>query len=541
MNNIIKNKLNKAKESLNIFSFLKKIYFFYDYLLVAHITKSQPKQSLRSTFILTLLVILISLSLNWEMLKNQNIPFSNDRHSLFSLNIAINKVICKRVSSFNSNFNQFVLHENIKILDKKIIDLPKSIKSSESEYCKSTVPYINNENTLGWLMQIVLRVFPNITVSQLGLALNSIRIGCLIVFTFFLIWIGISPFIAFMTLNIGISVVDLINATHYYSVYPFLMPFTVFLIALLGIAIKLKAYKRVYVALPVLIGIGIYGALFKNLRTSYYPVIIVSVLVYIIFTIFELKGIRQFSRTYKRVFPGLAIIAFYFGIAIFNTNLVQPIEKLDVDYNRSYHVIAHPLVLSLALPESELSQREGIKWNDGVGLSLANKIDPDVIYLETNYEKALFTYYFKLWIYHPNEMVNIYLQKLKLAGSQISDFITKSNGINRLLLINPFPLKFLSNGVITISIFSIISLLGFFLQPYFTPEFLFTLTGMFGAGVLLLLESAIIIPFFVLTYHSYLVFCFLCFTLALYQLLFNLLALLSQSIFKLIQKSSEVN
>jgi len=541
MNNIIKNKLHQVKESLNILSLLKKLYFFYDYFLVAHITKNQPKQSLKSTCILTLVVVLISFYLNWGLLKSRSFPLVSDGHSLASFNIAVTRVVCGEVSSVNRNLTQFIVNQNIQIVDTKILDLPKLSESSESEYCQMASPFLNNENSLGWLMEIILRLSPNVTINQLGVALNSIRTGCLITFTFFLIWIGISPFISFLALNIGISVVGLINETHYYSVYPFLMPFTVFLIALLGIAIKLKTYQRVYVALPVLIGIGIYGALFKNIRTSYYPVILVSVLGYIIFTLCELKGNRQFSRTYKRVFPGLAIIAFYLGIAIFNTNLLQPIENLDIDHNRSYHVIAHPLVLSLALPESELSQREGIKWNDGVGTSLANRIDPDVTYLDANYEKALFTYYFKLWIYHPNEMVNIYWQKLKLAGSQIPGFITKSDGINKLLLINSFPLKFLSNGTITISIFSLISLLGFFLQRYCTPEFLFALTGIFGAGVLLLIESAIIMPFFVATYHSYLVFGFLCFTLALYQLLFNLLALFSQRIFKLIPTSSEVN
>ncbi|NEQ64617.1 MAG: hypothetical protein F6K21_03755 [Symploca sp. SIO2D2] len=541
MNKIIKNRFNKVKESLNIFSFLKKLYLLYDYLFVAHVTKLQPKQSLKRSLILTLVVILFSLPLNWELLKDKNISLGSDNHSSVSLNIAVNNIVCKQLSRFAPTFNQFILSENSKILDEKVLDLPTSIASSQSEYCQSTNPFINNENTLGWLMEIVLRVFPNITVRQLGLALNSIKIGCLIILTFFLIWIGISPFIAFMTLNVGISVVDLVNNTHYYALYPFLMPFIILMIAILGIAIKLKAYKRVYIAVPVLLGIGIYGALFKNLRTSYYPVIIFCLLIYILFTIFELKVNRQISRIYRTIFPGLAILVFCAGVAIFNINLVHPIEKLNTGYNRSYHVIAHPLVLSLALPENKLSQREGIQWSDGVGLSLAHKIDPDVTYLDTNYEKALFTYYFKLWMYYPNEMVNIYWQKLKLAGSQIPDFIKKSDEINQFLLSNFFPLNFLSNGIITISIFLAISLLGFFLQRYFTPEFLFTLIGIFGAGLLLLLESAIIMPFFRTTHHNYLLFCFLVLSLALYQLLFNLLALLFQNIFKFIQKYSKVN
>ncbi len=537
MNKIIKNKFNKIKESLNTFYFIKKLYFLYDNLFVAHVTKLQLKQSLKKSFVLTLVVILFSFSLNWNLIKNKNLPFGPDNHSSVSLNIAVNRVVCKQLSSFTPNFKQFILSDNSKILDEKVLDLPTLIASSQNEYCKSTNPFINNENTLGWLMEIVLRVLPNITVSQLGLALNSIRIGCLLVFIFFLIWIGISPFIAFMTLNVGIFVVDLVNNTHYYSLYPFFMPFTVLMIALLGIAIKLKAYKRVYVAVPVLIGIGIYGALFKNLRTSYYPIIIFFLLAYIIFTIFELKENRQISRMYKRVFPGIAIIAFCVGMGIFNISLVQPIENLSTGYNRSYHVVAHPLVLSIAVPENDLSQREGIKWNDGVGLSLAHKIDPNVTYLGNNYEKALFTYYFKLWIYYPNEMVNIYWQKLKLAGSQIPNWIIKSDAINLFFLKNNFPLGIFANGLISISIFAGVSLLGIFLKNYFSAALVFALTSICGSGALLLLESAIIKPYFTPTYHSYLVFLFLFFTLTLCQLLFNLLPFLYQKIWKLIQKT----
>jgi hypothetical protein len=36
-------------------------------------------------------------------------------------------------------------------------------------------------------------------------------------------------------------------------------------------------------------------------------------------------------------------------------------------------VLGHPLVLLLAVPNNALAEREGIRWNDSVALSLARR------------------------------------------------------------------------------------------------------------------------------------------------------------------------
>jgi len=56
----------------------------------------------------------------------------------------------------------------------------------------------------------------------------------------------------------------------------------------------------------------------------------------------------------------------------------------------------------------------------------------------------------------------------------------------------------------------------------------FALTALAGTAILLLLESAIIMPFFMIIYHNYLLFWYFCMGLLLYQLGFNLLLVLGQ-------------
>jgi hypothetical protein len=87
--------------------------------------------------------------------------------------------------------------------------------------------------------------------------------------------------------------------------------------------------------------------------------------------------------------------------------------------NYTYHTFAHELVLGLAVPENDLSRREGIHWSDEVGFALARRAIPDVTYLGPQYEAALLRYYRGLWRRHPGEMARVYAQKLRSAGTEV--------------------------------------------------------------------------------------------------------------------------
>jgi hypothetical protein len=121
------------------------------------------------------------------------------------------------------------------------------------------------------------------------------------------------------------------------------------------------------------------------------------------------------------------VVAFAVGygayIAVFIAPLRMP-NYADVS-NYVYHTFAHELVLGLAVPESDLSRREGIQWNDMVGFALARRAMPDVTYLGPLYETALLRYYRGLWLTYPAEMARVYVAKLRSDGDEV--FLSAAN------------------------------------------------------------------------------------------------------------------
>jgi hypothetical protein len=91
-------------------------------------------------------------------------------------------------------------------------------------------------------------------------------------------------------------------------------------------------------------------------------------------------------------------------------------------------VIAHPLVLSLALPgNNPLAAREGIKWKDAVGPVLAARVTaPAPRYRSPEYEKALFKYYRGLWDKYPYEMLALYIQKFSMVSSHARSWMMRN-------------------------------------------------------------------------------------------------------------------
>jgi hypothetical protein len=67
-------------------------------------------------------------------------------------------------------------------------------------------------------------------------------------------------------------------------------------------------------------------------------------------------------------------------------------------------------------PTTALARREGIKWRDSAGDALARRVDPSATYLGPSYERALFRYYWSLWLRAPAEMAALYVWKFDIAG-----------------------------------------------------------------------------------------------------------------------------
>jgi hypothetical protein len=103
---------------------------------------------------------------------------------------------------------------------------------------------------------------------------------------------------------------------------------------------------------------------------------------------------------------------------LFNRAVMGPLEHPAgaTTTNYTYHTIAHPLVMSLAVPRNRLSDEEGIQWNDSVGWDIAKRVQPGVGYLGPEYERALYRYYFGLWRARPRDMLATYWVKLLRTG-----------------------------------------------------------------------------------------------------------------------------
>jgi len=536
MKKIYQNSISQMFAHLSMGKHLRIVTLAYNSLFVAHVFGKQPR-ALRQAIVMSIAVVLIGFSCNWQLISGPELPFmTNDGHALQSFEIAVNRVACGTLSSISEEPSiRELVKENTNIVNEKILSLPQIVAGTTEAYCKNTTLFLNNENSLMWMIEATLRVAPNITFKGLALTFQCLRVASLVVFVFFLLRIGLSPLFGFAAFTVGLIVIAQMYLTHYFSLYPFLMPFTVLLIALLGLALSFSVHRRVGSTCIVLTSIGVFGAFLSNLRSSYYPVILACLLLYVVFATIDLRRLRDLPRPRQILLPGLAVLCFFIGMGAFKTVLLKPLENnIKTGYNASYHVIAHPLVLSLALTKTEnaLSRREEIKWDDLQGLVLARRIDPTVKYLSPNYEKALFTYYKKLWREYPGEMLGIYTDKLLLAGHSAQDYVKanfQTSSLSDQFVRAIFrPMSFLAHGGAYLAMFVGTASVGVVSLRFMNLGAAFALTALAGTAILLLLESAIIMPFFMIIYHNYLLFWYFCMGLLLYQLGFNLLLVLGQ-------------
>jgi hypothetical protein len=144
----------------------------------------------------------------------------------------------------------------------------------------------------------------------------------------------------------------------------------------------------------------------------------------LMFGIFVFATLRRISTpsraTAFKLAAGMAA-AYAAGFAVYAATLVRPpaSAKGAVGSQYVYHTFAHPLVLGLGVPDNDFSKREGIAWNDELGIVLARKAMPDTTYLGATYERALLQYYWGLWRQHPGEMARVYALKLQSTAGEV--------------------------------------------------------------------------------------------------------------------------
>jgi SAM-dependent methyltransferase len=235
----------------------------------------------------------------------------------------------------------------------------------------------------------------------------------------------------------------------------------------------------------------------SNMRTSYLPMSIAMFVVWLAGVLLSDKGrVRSLRAAIA------ACLLFAAGYSVFHYSFGPRVASR---IGSAYHPIAHPLVLSLAVPTNALAIREGIKWNDSVGLGLARRVDPSVEDMRSGYERALFRYYLGLWTRYPGEMVDIYAKKWRIAGAGVVAAAREGtwNWTTTKMLA---ALSLVTNGFLFLVLFIVTAATAFAAYLRVRAPLLMGVTLLAVAGTLLLAETAIIMPAYALMYHQSLLF-----------------------------------
>ncbi|MGI4851436.1 MAG: hypothetical protein ACRYGR_05795 [Janthinobacterium lividum] len=492
---------------------------YFNKFFVGNILHSSER-SWTETFKLFIFLFVGFVILDAQYLKPIMTPISNDSHGLSSLNKAYGKVFCGKEENFSSSF----------LLKKDDINTPINkifgdLSSGKENICSGSQFYVLNEPSLSNLLSLIFKIFPSISLSELSIVLTIIKVFMLLSFSFLLLKVGMSPLYVLCFSTTSYFLIYCVDLTHRLFLYPFLIPNFLFLVSLSILYLYgLKRFGYKFVVFGFLI--GLFGAYYSNFRTSHTPIIYYVLFLSSLFSYFVTNEIIR-SKLKRFFLIPLTLITFVLAFqSSWYLNIKSIEEKQNDADNRIYHSVTHPLVLALGIDSSDLATREGIKWLDDVGENLAHKIDPSANYLSSKYEKALLTYYIKLWIFYPKEVYQIYKNKftnfttlfsvtnlLPHLKNNTSDFIIKSNLVGIKLI------AFYSWGIYGIFLVSIMMLILFYRK--ISVIVMFLALSIIPSCFMLLMESILIVHYFVATYHILVNSLFLIIALYYFQLFIN--------------------
>ena len=197
----------------------------------------------------------------------------------------------------------------------------------------------------------ILRLRPAISVAGLAKALGVVRVAGVCVFVLLLIDLGSSVAVGAGVLLASLSLMRGMQE-HALSVYPFLFVLVIVAVALYGFALKYGAARTLGGCALLGLVAGAYTAFGVNLRTSYLPVLLALGLCF--FLAEQVWSRPSTVQVRTRVGRALALVV-CFAAGYFTLQYVGITRNMPpaARYNAASHSIAHPLVLSLGVPQND--------------------------------------------------------------------------------------------------------------------------------------------------------------------------------------------
>jgi hypothetical protein len=437
-----------------------------------------------------------------------------DGHAQRTLDIAFTHAQCGRGYAAHRSFSVSAwLRDHPELRHVPMADAIRDQIGSIHQYCENAAAAaVNNENAVGVLEWAAIALSPRISLTDLGERLQLFRIVLVAFGAFALMAAGTSVAVCIALLAASITILKRLEAAAY-STYPFLFVWIVTVVGLLSLAARADVPRRTRLVL-ILIA-GFVSAMAANTRTSHAPA-------YLALLALGALAIEWTSGGRPRILPrtGAAALVAAAGFMACQLVLFGLFLRGAVGGGAARHPIAHPLVLSVALPPNPVSEREGIEWRDGVGPEIVGRIDPGVAYLSPRYGQILIRYYAGLWTKYPREMTALYVTKLRLAGSDFYEKLSRpGDGFGRPARYLLWPFAAVRNGFGVMALYvgvfalSCVSVFGWSVVGA-VPVMLFT-----AAALCLHVELAMITPYFFLPYHNYSAFYAVFLSLAILQLM----------------------
>ena len=312
-----------------------------------------------------------------------------------------------------------------------------------SGYCEHEFKtWSNEDSSLFYFFSFLLKLSPGASLNQMYLIATAL-FSIVFAVTGYVIWRATkSTFLSVSIVVVSAGWYVLGTLTLYMGSSVFAWPLLLLLVILMAYALTSAISGKMIRAIGILVLVGLLAAFAANMRSTLLPHIPLLLVVFLITTYFALRDTLS-NSTGRNHLIGIAVLTIAFGGGYFGYQqlAIGPLKGLD-DESLTSHPVAHPIVLGLGVPPNELSEDEGLGWYDGVGIELAERIEPGSTKNWNDYERVMWGYYFGLWQDRPLDMTRTYLIKAHTAGVSQAGHL-RSLGIGWIS-----PLSLMPSGII---------------------------------------------------------------------------------------------